>query len=77
MLWFFRSFVLFLDLFSAIDCSTPPDGCTASDGTNYNDKAHCDCEDGHIVSGNTMIVCRLDGTWSTPSHDCTGKCFCR
>ncbi|KAL5010908.1 hypothetical protein ScPMuIL_013213 [Solemya velum] len=53
-----------------VDCESPPDGCTA-EGTEYGDKATCECDDGHTTSGNTTIVCQANGNWSEHEHNCS------
>ncbi|KAL5010907.1 hypothetical protein ScPMuIL_013212 [Solemya velum] len=53
-----------------VDCGSPPYECTGG-GTEYGDKATCECDDGHTTSGNTTIVCQANGNWSEPEHNCT------
>ena len=52
---------------------SPAQGATNYTSTEYGAEAKYSCNAGYVLSGASVAVCNLDGTWSRPPPTCSSK----
>lgn len=52
---------------------SPAQGATNYTSTEYGAEAKYSCNAGYVLSGASVAVCNLDGTWSQPPPTCSSK----